>query len=1236
MVFGRRSAPIAPTPNDDGGEDFGHWHSEKSVDTPATSNFLWNRGRRTKKFSNDSRDDRPRRTTVVISFDERVTPEYTLPRAPRVDTENDDRYLNHTVRRTWFCCSRIVHQSHEAAKTSETDGELERSFARSKYRHFKSAFAQVSLGMFAGVLGLAISALVNDEVMRVFILSFVVAPFYLVYGIFACRRPTGLKEMHGTNREKFFIAILCVHSLCVVLAEWARPKLDYGLLVMHFGFVHNFTPLSEVVIHVIATGFSLAPYLVLKLILHFQPSASLVSVENSTVQDDGGDGALCIDTTGDAKLLLEMLVPSVILLYQCVVTMRRDSSMRLDLLCGEQLQKQKSLLARETLKAEGLLTSMLPRQIISCLMAEEPIEPQLFNDVTVIFAEICDFTAICGKLEPEVVVQVLNVVYLELDRLSDLLRVYKVETVGQVYMAVVGCPEHVVNHADVAAHFAIAATRSSEHLHKHTNGVPIQIRVGLNSGRVRAGVVGLESPRYKLFGDTVNTASRMESTCLPGRVQVSPTALERLTPGIFITEDRGEIPVKGKGTIRTAFVNGYQDGASDSREVSILHGCPEPHENSREVGAHGEEEDTGDSEPERQKTPLAGTPADMGPSTPTMRTTVPASPAACIGTVSIGTAADMGSSTPTLRMTVPASPAAGIGSVSIGNSFARSLTVGTAAERGTQHRTLLDIVNHGIRIPSLNAAIHGDKVPGNSTHGSIPRAAVGVVRYFSFRNFERLFLLVSPEEKTPEWIETLRQDNAEFLKDTLQARIARARHLTVVWLMIISAVSMLDYSMEVLKEDLERYRNALAFRALGNFMVGLIYLLLLGLQDLFMRFAQRLTFAMLLCQGIALMGKGLLIHNSEPAIVALFGAFVLFYKVCAIWQRLVICGLAVIGYVLLELFRCKSSGIVEAGNNIVFLCIFFIFMACGVRLEEHLSHVSHLEMRRVTQKLQDCSAAKAASSQLLNSLLPPHVVQLVNAGVSPIAEHHDSVTIIFTDIKGYTAYSSKLNPMELVDFLNSMYSAFDEIILNWELHKVEIIGDAYFIAAGCPEAIRVDQKVDPHEYAMRAVEVALALQRTMAVVVDDPSVQMRVGLHTGSVVAGVVGKKGPRYHLFGATVSYAEKMESHGIPGRVQLSDATHSLLVQHGYPYEFEERNIKVEGEDELQRTWMVIKGAGKAALAVQKKLLSVRHRNYAELTAMQDAQATAEVIRVGQRPSVRPGDVTSPAARHSENWGN
>lgn len=249
---------------------------------------------------------------------------------------------------------------------------------------------------------------------------------------------------------------------------------------------------------------------------------------------------------------------------------------------------------------------------------------------------------------------------------------------------------------------------------------------------------------------------------------------------------------------------------------------------------------------------------------------------------------------------------------------------------------------------------------------------------------------------------------------------------------------------------------------------------------------------------------------------------------------------------------------------------------------------------------------RASGAELLESLLPPHVIAQVQEGQNmisppPIAEHHPCVTIVFTDIKGFTSYSSGLTPAELMAFLNSMYSAFDEVITNWGLYKVEIIGDAYFISSGCPNT---KGTTNGEENAMRAVEVALALLRSMPQVCSDPSVQMRVGVHSGPVVAGVVGKKGPRYHLFGPTVSYAEKMESNGEPSRVHISNTTYEMLQDGKYEYEFEHRDINIDGFADIQRTWFVNTGSVrcKAAQSIQKTIMQDRRRSqdYASASSM------------------------------------
>lgn len=110
-------------------------------------------------------------------------------------------------------------------------------------------------------------------------------------------------------------------------------------------------------------------------------------------------------------------------------------------------------------------------------------------------------------------------------------------------------------------------------------------------------------------------------------------------------------------------------------------------------------------------------------------------------------------------------------------------------------------------------------------------------------------------------------------------------------------------------------------------------------------------------------------------------------------------------------------------------------------------------------------------------------------------------------MKGFTAFSSQIQPSELVNFLNTLYSAFDEILVKFGLYKVEVIGDAYYVVSGCP----IER--DPSDNAERCVDASLAMLRTIPRVCEDSSVQIRVGIHSGPVIAGVVGVKDPRYHV---------------------------------------------------------------------------------------------------------------------------
>ncbi|XP_036693993.1 retinal guanylyl cyclase 1 isoform X1 [Balaenoptera musculus] len=214
----------------------------------------------------------------------------------------------------------------------------------------------------------------------------------------------------------------------------------------------------------------------------------------------------------------------------------------------------------EKQKTDRLLTQMLPPSVAEALKMGTPVEPEYFEEVTLYFSDIVGFTTISAMSEPIEVVDLLNDLYTLFDAIIGSHDVYKVETIGDAYMVASGLPQrNGQRHAAEIANMALDILSAVGTFRmRHMPEVPVRIRIGLHSGPCVAGVVGLTMPRYCLFGDTVNTASRMESTGLPYRIHVNRSTvqiLSALDEG-FQTEVRGRTELKGKGTEETYWLVG--------------------------------------------------------------------------------------------------------------------------------------------------------------------------------------------------------------------------------------------------------------------------------------------------------------------------------------------------------------------------------------------------------------------------------------------------------------------------------------------------------------------------------------------------------------------------------------------------------------------------------------------------------------------------------------------------------
>ncbi|KAF2353259.1 hem NO binding associated [Trinorchestia longiramus] len=235
-----------------------------------------------------------------------------------------------------------------------------------------------------------------------------------------------------------------------------------------------------------------------------------------------------------------------------------QQSVELKLALDQEQLKSKKLevsmkkLDEEMKRTDELLYQMIPKQVADRLRkGENPVETcETFDLVTILFSDVVTFTEICSRITPMQVVSMLNAMYSIFDNLTEKHSVYKVETIGDAYMVVGGAPERQSAHGQLVCDMALDMVEAITDLKDPSTGNHLRIRVGVHSGMVVAGVVGMKMPRYCLFGDAVNTASRMESTSEAMKIHISQSTKEILPPG-YTTEVRGEIMVKGKGNMKT-------------------------------------------------------------------------------------------------------------------------------------------------------------------------------------------------------------------------------------------------------------------------------------------------------------------------------------------------------------------------------------------------------------------------------------------------------------------------------------------------------------------------------------------------------------------------------------------------------------------------------------------------------------------------------------------------------------
>jgi class 3 adenylate cyclase/putative methionine-R-sulfoxide reductase with GAF domain len=231
-------------------------------------------------------------------------------------------------------------------------------------------------------------------------------------------------------------------------------------------------------------------------------------------------------------------------------------------------------------------------------------------------------------------------------------------------------------------------------------------------------------------------------------------------------------------------------------------------------------------------------------------------------------------------------------------------------------------------------------------------------------------------------------------------------------------------------------------------------------------------------------------------------------------------------------------------------------------LDQQLRDANRLLEARITERTRELSEAKQRSEQLLLNILPHPIVERLKRGEHAIAERFEAVTVLFADLVDFTRWSTLMRPEHTVEILGQVFTEFDALTERYGLEKIKTIGDAYMVVSGLPSP-RPD-----HQEAMAtmALQMLTAIERLNQVL--GTSLDVRIGMHSGPVVAGIIGTRKFAYDLWGDTVNMASRLESHGAAGRIHVCESTWRALQDR---FTFEKRGeIEVKSIGRV-KTWFL-----------------------------------------------------------------
>eukprot|EP00164_Ancoracysta_twista_P002262 GFYU01002995.1.p1 GENE.GFYU01002995.1~~GFYU01002995.1.p1 ORF type:complete len:1172 (-),score=362.53 GFYU01002995.1:41-3556(-) len=763
-----------------------------------------------------------------------------------------------------------------------------------------------------------------------------------------------------------------------------------------------------------------------------------------------------------------------------------------------------------------LVVSLLPEKIAQQLKEGEKVVAEEFSDVSVIFVDVVGFDKMVEDSGMDALI-CLHTLHVQFDKAAKQMGVYKVETVFGEYMATCGCPTADREHMSKTVDFAIECLEIVKH-YNNEHEANIVVRIGVNAGPVTTGVIGHQTPAYNIFGDTVNVASRMKSTCEANRIHLTQAAYKRVEQNAnkYVFEDLGVANIKGKGEMRTYYVGRKLKLRGVFKSAVRLVGT---HMRNRfNVSLDTEDRLPGTTTASFRKLPE---PPPLSPALDHLRQYQKKS-------LEVPVATDAPPS--------PRSPGGRRRSMVDGTELSPKASglADKILNRGRSNEENCDSKESGQR--ESNASGFDVEAGRRATTIDMFESTFDVATESAFMNVFQKHRGVQREQKAI---------FAEFSKYHFKNSLPEMRGA-----MMISAVSfVLFIPIQLILGGSSRSTDRLVINAVLRAVMGLsaAVAFFVILRTLDTRLEKSYKILSLLVAVLATAAAEVLLVtgivsatvDGDPvgehtcAVLIIFTTFFLNFAGLELMRALYITAFITVQYLLVVAFYGETTELFGL------LYLYFTSIMLGI-----FGAFSKEKMSRQSFYLgKVLSRERKKSQKLLFTMLPRNVVDKLTQRDFSLAERafiekYDNLTIFFSDIVKFTNMASSLKPTQLLELLNEIYSRFDSLARKYRMHKVCTIGDAFFGVSGCPNEVEMHAR----HALLFAIEVQIAMKA-----IKDPngnSVNVRVGLHSGSAMAGILGCNKPRYLLYGTDVQHANLMEQVGIANGIVVSEVTYKLLA--------------------------------------------------------------------------------------------